>query len=429
MPMSKDFEDRLFPILQNMVEQPGFETPFHIYDEVGIRKTCQQLKRNFANVHGFQEFFAVKANPNPAILKIMMDEGFGFDCSSVPELYLATQVGAKGKQIMFTSNNTSISELLVAQKYNCIINYDDISMIKKGGLRDLFCCRYNPGPRRDGNEIIGKPEESKYGIPHKDIVLAYQLAHFEGAKRFGLHTMICSNMRSRGYLEETVEMLLGLIEEISGATGGILFEFINMGGGLGIPYRPGESYLMIPQMAKKIEALLANFKSRNGYTPKLFMESGRYMTGPHGVLVTTVINRMSKYRQYIGIDASMSALMRPAIYGAYHHITVPGKCILTDIEKEKVDVVGSLCENNDKFAIQRELPVTEIGDLLVIHDTGAHGYAMGFNYNGRLRPKELLLREDGSVELIRRNERIDDYLATLNFTRQIFTPKKMEAIT
>jgi diaminopimelate decarboxylase len=290
-------------------------------------------------------------------------------------------------------------------------------------MPELISFRYNPGPRRTGNSIIGNPEESKYGVSHDQLIGAYKAAIERGAKRFGLHTMLASNERNYAYMALTAQMVLDEVKRVADALG-IRFEFINIGGGLGIPYTPDDATLDLDAMGKEIIKSLNEFKRQNGYAPKLFMESGRYMTGPHGVLVTTAINRKDIYRTYIGVDACMSSLMRPAIYGAYHHISVAGKEDLPKILT--ADVVGSLCENNDKFAIQRSLPQIEDGDLLVIHDTGAHGLAMGFNYNGRLRPKELLLRADGTIELIRREETIDDYFATLNFTTDIYHCKKSE---
>ena len=286
-------------------------------------------------------------------------------------------------------------------------------------MPEVICFRYNPGPRRTGNSIIGKPEEAKYGVSHTQIADAYAQARAKGAKRFGLHTMLASNELNHTYMVQTTEMLLEMVERI-GSELGIRFEFINMGGGLGIPYRPEDAPFDLQAMGEGISDLIHAFEKRNGYQPKLYMESGRYMTGPHGVLVVKAINRKEIYRTYIGVDASMSSLMRPAMYGAYHHIDVYGKDGQTPAET--VDVVGSLCENNDKFAIQRPLPPIEDGDLLIIQDTGAHGHAMGFNYNGNLRPKELLLRSDGQVELIRRAETVTDYFATLDFTPAMFTP-------
>lgn len=415
MPMSQEFKDRLFPVLPAITAH--FGTPFHIYDEIGIRKTGQQLQAAFADIPVFREYYAVKALPNPAILSIMQNMGFGFDCSSITELMLARSLGARGHEIMFTSNNTSADDFAAAAADGgCILNLDDISLIDKvPQMPELICFRYNPGPRRIGNDIIGKPEEAKYGVSHEQIIEAYRRAQMKGAKRFGLHTMLASNELDYSYMVQTTAMLFELVESISQELD-ITFDFINIGGGLGIPYLPDTAPLDIKAMGKEIVSLFGGFADKHGYCPALFMESGRYMTGPHGVLVTTAINRKDIYRTYIGVDACMSALMRPALYGAYHHIDVLGK---EGGATETVDVVGSLCENNDKFAIQRSLPEIVDGDILIIHDSGAHGHAMGFNYNGRLRPQELLLRQDGSVALIRRAERPEDYFATLQFENNV----------
>ncbi|MDY6830272.1 MAG: diaminopimelate decarboxylase [Thermodesulfobacteriota bacterium] len=411
MPMSESFENRLFPVLDKVAAHYG--TPFHIYDEAGIRDTGKALLDAFSSVPGFREYYAVKALPNPRILDIMRSMGFGFDCSSIPELVLARRAGAIGEEIMFTSNNTSAEEFDAAlADGGCILNLDDISLIPKvPKLPELVCFRYNPGERRTGNVIIGNPVEAKYGVAHDQILEAYRKVRDMGARRFGLHAMLASNERNHTYMVTTAEMLLDLVRDISG-TLDIQFEFVNIGGGLGIPYRPGEPPLDLPAMGAQISAAFQRFGRERGHMPRLYIESGRYMTGPHGALVTRVINRKHIYRTYVGVDACMSALMRPAIYGAYHHISLPSK---SGGPVEIVDVVGALCENNDKFAVQRELPVAAEGDLMVIHDTGAHGIAMGFNYNGRMRPMELLLREDGSVELIRRAETAEDYFATLAF--------------
>ena len=325
---------------------------------------------------------------------------------------------------MFTSNNTSEKEFAVAlENGGCILNLDDISLIPKvPKMPELVCFRYNPGPRRTGNSIIGNPVESKYGVAHHQLLNAYRLARDRGAKRFGLHTMLASNELNFSYMVQTVEMLFDIVQWIASELN-IRFEFINMGGGFGIPYKLDAAPFDLKSMGKALTSLFEGFKSRYGYTPSLFMESGRYMTGPHGVLVVKAINRKDIYRTYIGVDACMSALMRPAMYGAYHHIDILGKPLSENSQTIEVDVVGSLCENNDKFAIQRPLPPVEEGDLIIIHDTGAHGHAMGFNYNGKLRPQELLLKCDGSVTLIRRAETIEDYFATLKFQPHCYTPK------
>jgi len=410
MPMAASFRDRLFPILPELEAQ--FGTPFHIYDETGIRETGQRLKNAFKELEGFREYFAVKALPNPRILDIMGDMGFGYDCSSIAELILARRAGGQGENLMFTSNNTSPVDFQFAeQQGGCILNLDDIKTI---------CFRYNPGPRRSGNSIIGNPAESKYGVAHNQLLDAFRSAIQRGASRFGLHTMLASNELNYRYMVQTAQMLLETVQWIS-AELDIRFAFINMGGGLGIPYRPEDEPFDLEAMAGQIVKLLHQFETDQGNAPLLYMESGRYMTGPHGVLVTKAINRKDIYRTYIGVDACMSALMRPAIYGAYHHIDVAGKT--TGDDAQTVDVVGSLCENNDKFAIQRLLPPIAEGDLLVIHDTGAHGHAMGFNYNGKLRPQELLLHSDGRIELIRRAETVEDYFATLAFAEHQYTPK------
>ena len=421
MPLSPDFAVRLNPILKNVAAH--FGTPFHIYDETGIQQTGRQLIEAFKGIADFREYFAVKALPNPKILMIMREMGFGFDCSSISELILSRRIGARGEEIMFTSNNTSPGEFEVAaQDGGSILNLDDLSLVAKVPLMpELICFRYHPGEARTGNHIIANPVESKYGLTRDQLPAAFRQARERGAQRFGLHTMLASNELNHRYIVETTDMLLELAAWLND-TLGISFEFINIGGGLGIPYEPDQAPLDLLTMATEITSLFHQFEQRNGEAPNLYMESGRFMTGPHGVLVTKAINRKDIYRTYIGVDANISALMRPAMYGSYHHITVHGKP--TPSPTETVDVVGSLCENNDKFAINRTLPKINDGDLLVIHDTGAHGHAMGFNYNGRLRPQELLLRNDGSVERIRRAETVDDYFATLDFTADTITMEK-----
>ena len=420
MPMGPSFREHLIPILPEL--DVRFGTPFHIYDEAGIRNTGEQLKTAFRRIEGFKEYFAVKALPNPHILSIMHDLGFGFDCSSIPELILARKAGGRGEELMFTSNNTSQAEFALAEiQGGCILNLDDISLIPKvPRMPRTICFRYNPGPRRTGNSIIGNPEEAKYGVAHDQIIDAYRMAMGRGACQFGLHTMLASNELNCEYIIQTTQMLLEMVQWI-GAELGIRFDFINIGGGLGIPYRPEAQPFNLEALGKGVVQLFEQFRGRQGYAPRLFMESGRYMTGPHGALVVKAINRKEIYRTYVGVDACMSALMRPAMYGAYHHIDVVGK--MSEQPTAVVDVVGSLCENNDKFAVQRPLPPIVEGDLLIIHDTGAHGHAMGFNYNGRLRPQELLLRCDGRVELIRRAETVEDYFATLNYEPHVYTPK------
>ncbi len=419
MPQSLSYQKRLSPVLKDIAAYYG--TPFHIYDEAGIRETGRNLIDAFKGIEGFREYFAVKALPNPSVMALMKDMGFGFDCSSVPELVLARGTGARGEDLMFTSNNTSPDDFLAAENDGgSILNLDDISLVDKvPAMPELICFRYNPGPRRTGNAIIGNPVEAKYGVSFEQLVDAYKKAKDRGAVRFGMHTMLASNERNYTYMVETARMILDMVAMVSEALH-IRFEFVNIGGGLGIPYRPEDQALDIQAMGEEITAIFNSFKAAHGYVPKLFLESGRYMTGPHGVLVTKAINRKDIYRSYVGVDACMSALMRPGIYGAYHHITVLGK---EDAAHDTVvDVVGSLCENNDKFAVERHLPAIVDGDLVIIHDTGAHGHAMGFNYNAKMRPKELMLKIDGTVELIRREETMEDYFATLRFEKDVFKP-------
>ncbi len=341
--------------------------------------------------------------------------GFGFDCSSIPELVLSRQIGARGSDIMFTSNNTSVGEFTVAtSEGGCILNLDDIGLLRQlPVVPDMLCFRYNPGSLPKWNSIIGNPIEAKFGVSHNQLHEAYRRAREMGVKCFGLHAMLVSNELDYHSMVLTAKMLLGQVEKLSEDLK-IDFNFINIGGGLGIPYRPEDEPLNLQALGLETSHLFEAYKNKFDKTPELFMESGRYLTGPNGVLVTRVINRKETYRTYIGVDANMSSLMRPGIYGAYHHIDVLGKSGAEEI----VDVVGSLCENNDKFAVQRQLPIADCGDLLVIHDTGAHGHSMGFNYNGRLRPQELLLGSDGVVKLIRRAETMDDYFSTLQFEQQ-----------
>jgi diaminopimelate decarboxylase len=414
--MSSEFSQRLNPILDDIANH--FGTPFHIYDEKGIRENARAFNRYFQTPEGFREYFAVKALPNRRILEIMASEGLGFDCSSIPELVLARMVGASQNDIMFTSNNTTVEEFTAARAQGgCILNLDDISLIAKlVPFPDRICFRYNPGARRTGNAIIGNPVEAKYGVSHEQIVEAYRIARQRGATRFGLHTMVASNELDYRQIAETNRMLLEIAQMV-GHELKIRFEFLNIGGGIGIPYQPDQPAFDFDALSRDIRRDFDRFRQAQGYAPQLYMECGRCLTGPHGVLVTRVINHKEIYRRYVGVDACMSALMRPAIYGAYHHISTPGQ--QNGQPRQVVDVVGSLCENNDKFAVQRELPVVAEGELLVIHDTGAHGHAMGFNYNGRLQPKELLLRADGRIELIRRQQQIEDYLATLDFAPDI----------
>ncbi|MDP3941493.1 MAG: diaminopimelate decarboxylase [bacterium] len=394
-----------------------YQTPFHIYDEKAIRDNAQKLLGIFSWNEGFKEYFAVKALPNPYILKLLKEEGFGVDCSSLPELILAERVGFRGEKIMFTSNDTPSEEYQKAKALGAIINLDDISHIqyleKHAGLPELLCFRYNPGKLRAGNAIIGKPEEAKYGLTRDQLFAAYILAKQKGVRRFGLHTMVASNELNPQYFIDTAVMLFDLVIEISREVG-IRFEFINLGGGIGIPYRPEQKVVDIRFISRGIKKAYKEKIVKNGFDPlRLYMENGRMITGPHGYLVSQVLHKKDTYKEYIGLDSCMANLMRPGMYGAYHHITVMGKERAP--RSHTYDVTGSLCENNDKFAIDRKLPQIGVGDIFIIHDTGAHGHAMGFNYNGKLRSAELLFN-NGAVRQIRRAETIDDYFATLDFS-------------
>jgi diaminopimelate decarboxylase len=395
-------------------------TPFHLYDERAIRDNAKRLTESFSVLgDGFKEFFAVKALPNPFIVKILAAEGFGADASSLPEILLAQKAGLVGEEIMYSSNDTPSSEFAAARRAGVIVNLDDISHIDTlaaaAGIPEILCCRYNPGPLKKGNAIIGKPEEAKYGFTREQLFEGYRRLKAMGVKRFGLHTMVASNELDPDYFVETGRILFELVVEISKALG-IKFEFVNIGGGIGIPYRPEQTAVPLRRVAEGLKAAYDRIIVPAGLAPlKLFMECGRVVTGPYGWLVSRVIHMKDTYRKYVGLDSSMANLMRPGMYGAYHHITVMGK--EGAASTETYDVTGSLCENNDKFAVARALPPVEIGDLVAIHDTGAHGHAMGFNYNGKLRSAELLLREDGSVVEIRRAETMDDYFRTLDFAR------------
>ena len=394
-----------------------YKTPFHIYDEPAIRANARKLVKAFSWNPGFKEYFAVKACPNPRLMEILKEEGFGMDCSSLPELLLSERVGVVGEGIMFTSNDTPADEFIKAKELGAVINLDDISHIdfleQCAGLPELVCFRYNPGALKGGNAIIGNPEDAKYGFTREQLTEGYRKLKEKGVKRFGLHTMVASNELNAQYFVETAEILFDVVTEIS-AELGITFEFVNIGGGIGIPYKPEDKPVDLDVVAQGVKnAYKEKIVGRGHPEMKLYMECGRMVTGPYGYLVSRVRHIKDTYKLYAGLDSCMSNLMRPALYGAYHHISVPAK--LDAPCDTMYDVTGSLCENNDKFAIDRMLPRLDPGDLVVIHDAGAHGHAMGFQYNGKLRSAELLLREDRSVELIRRAETIDDYFATLDF--------------
>ena len=406
------------PFTKDIIERIAgrYPTPFHIYDECAIRENARRFLKAFSWARGFREHFAVKALPNPFILKILKQEGIGSDCSSLPELLLSERAGITGEEIMFTSNDTPDYEFRKAREMGAIINLDDISHIasleKTAGIPELICLRYNPGPLRTGNAIIGNPMEAKYGFTRRQIFEGYRMLKSKGVRRFGLHAMVASNELNPQYFVETAVMLFELAVEIS-KTEGISIEFVNIGGGIGIPYRPEQEPVDLDAVSQGIRKAYESIVVPAGMHPlRLSMECGRMITGPYGYLVSRVLHHKNTYKRYAGLDACMANLMRPGMYGAYHHITVLGKenaaCTQT------YDITGSLCENNDKFAIDRLLPEIEPGDLVVIHDTGAHGHAMGFNYNGKLRSAELLLRESGEAVRIRRAETVEDYFATLD---------------
>jgi len=399
-----------------------YPTPFHIYFEEGIVANANRLKKAFSWNKGFKEFFAVKACPNPHILSLLKEQGFGTDCSSLPELVMSEKVGTVGEEIMFSSNDTPKEEFVKAYELGAIINLDDISHIDflestlGGKMPELICFRYNPGPLRktiEGN-VIGNPEDAKYGFTKEQLLQGYKLCKEKGVKRFGLHTMVVSNELAIDNLVMTAQMLFDLAVELKEKLG-IDLEFVNVGGGIGVAYKPDQTPVNLEELSSKIKEKYDNIIVPNGLCElKLYMENGRFITGPYGFLVSRVRHLKHIYKEYVGLDACMANLMRPALYGAYHHETVIGKENLP--LDHKYDVTGSLCENNDKFAIDRKLPKIEIGDIIAIHDAGAHGYAMGFNYNGKLRSAELLYKSDGTVKQIRRAENIEDYFATLNFS-------------
>lgn len=396
-----------------------YATPFYLYDEAGIRKTARLVNQAFAWNKGFKEYFAVKATPNPSILKILREEGCGADCSSYTELIMADAVGFKNDEIMFSSNATPAEDFQLARKLNVTINLDDITHIafleKVADIPDTVSCRFNPGGHfAIENNIMDNPGDAKYGLTRAQMTEAFKILLQKGVKHFGMHAFLASNTVTNDYYPELAKILFKTAVELKEETGAHI-EFINLSGGVGIPYKPeqeGNDILAIGEGVRKAyEEILVPAGMDD---VKIFTEMGRFMLGPHGALIAKAIHEKHTYKEYIGLDACAANLMRPAIYGSYHHITVMGKenapC------DHKYDVTGGLCENNDKFAIDRMLPKIDIGDLLFIHDAGAHGFAMGYNYNGKLRSAEVLLKEDGSTELIRRAETPADYFATFDFT-------------
>ena len=401
--------------LEDICQQ--YPTPFHLYDEKGIRQTARDLYKAFSWNKGFKEYFAVKATPNPTILKILHEEGCGTDCSSLTELMMSEKCGITGEEIMFSSNDTPANEFKKAKELGAIINLDDITHIdfleKEAGIPETICCRYNPGGKFElGTDIMDNPGDAKYGMTPSQIKEAYVRLKELGAKKFGIHAFLASNTVSNEYYPELARILFKLVVEIKEETG-IELSFINLSGGVGIPYTPDKEQNNIFVIGEGVHKAFDEILVPAGLgNIKIFTELGRFMLAPNGCLVTRVIHEKHIHKEYIGVDACAANLMRPAIYGAYHHITVMGK------ENEPCDhiydVTGSLCENSDKFAIDRKLPKIDIGDLLVIHDTGAHGFSMGYNYNGRLRSSEILLKEDGTTKMIRRAETPEDYFRTLD---------------
>ena len=396
-----------------------YPTPFHIYDERGIRENAARVREAFAWNKGFREYFAVKATPNPFLLNILKEYGCGVDCSSETELMMSDACGFSGEEIMFSSNDTSPGEFAFAARLGGIINLDDITHIESveaelGGLPETMSCRYNPGGMFElSNGIMDNPGDSKYGMTPAQITEAFRTMKAKGVKRFGLHAFLASNTTTNEYYPKLAGVLFREAVRLKEETGAEI-AFINLSGGVGVPYRPEQSANDILEIGREVRRVYEEILVPAGLGEvAIYTEMGRFMLAPYGALVTKAIHEKHIYKDYIGVDACAVNLMRPAMYGAYHHITVLGK---ENAPHDHVyDVTGSLCENNDKFAIGRELPKIEMGDYLYIHDTGAHGFSMGYNYNGKLRSAELLLREDGSVQLIRRAETPKDYFATFDF--------------
>ena len=396
-----------------------YPTPFHIYDERGIRENAARVREAFAWNKGFREYFAVKATPNPFLLNILKEYGCGVDCSSETELMMSDACGFSGEEIMFSSNDTPPGEFAFAARLGGIINLDDITHIESveaelGGLPETMSCRYNPGGMFElSNGIMDNPGDSKYGMTPAQITEAFRTMKAKGVKRFGLHAFLASNTTTNEYYPKLAGVLFREAVRLKEETGAEI-AFINLSGGVGVPYRPDQSANDILEIGREVKRVYEEILVPAGLGEvAIYTEMGRFMLAPYGALVTKAIHKKHIYKDYIGVDACAVNLMRPAMYGAYHHITVLGK---ENAPHDHVyDVTGSLCENNDKFAIGRELPKIEMGDYLYIHDTGAHGFSMGYHYNGTLRSAELLLREDGSVQLIRRAETPKDYFATFDF--------------
>ncbi len=395
-----------------------YPTPFYLYDEKGIRENAKEVNDAFAWNPGYRQYFAVKATPNPFILRLFKDYGCGLDCSSMAELKLAHEAGFRGEEIMFSSNETPAGEYAYAAELGAIINFDDITHIdyfekNVGPLPETISCRYNPGGTfAISNSIMDNPGEAKYGMTRAQISEAFRILKEKGVKKFGLHAFLASNTTTDEYYPTLAAQLFELAVQLKEETGADI-RFINLSGGVGIPYRPDQEGNHIDRIGEGVREQYRKILVPAGLTDTaIYTEMGRFMMGPYGALVTRAIHEKHTYREYIGVDACAANLMRPAMYGSYHHLTVLGK--EEDPCDHVYDVVGSLCENNDKFAIERKLPKIEKGDLIYIHDAGAHGFAMGYNYNGRLWCAELLLRENGEVKLIRRPQTLEDYFATFD---------------
>jgi len=413
-------EKKPFVTLEQLQEiDKTYPTPYHLYDEKGIRNNMKQLKKAFAWNKGFKEYFAVKATPNPFLINILREYGCGVDCSSYTELYMADKIGFQGEDIMFSSNATPAEEFQYARKLNAVVNLDDFTHIdfldQVAGIPEVISCRFNPGGTfKISTTIMDNPGDAKYGFTKEQLIDGFKILKEKGVKEFGIHAFLASNTVTNEYYPTLAKVLFEMAVELKEKTGADI-KFINLSGGIGIPYRPDEEPNDIMAIGEGVRKVYEEVLTPAGMGDvAIYTELGRYMMGPYGCLVTKAVHEKHIYKEYIGCDACAANLMRPAMYGAYHHITVMGK------ENEpcdhKYDITGALCENNDKFAIDRMMPKINLGDYLVLHDTGAHGFSMGYQYNGKLRSSELLLKEDGSVQMIRRAETVEDYLATFDFT-------------
>ena len=407
-----------FTLEQTLSWRSRFGTPFYVYDEAGIRKTVESVQKAFSWNKGFKECFAVKATPTPAIIRLLASQGCGTDCASVSELVLSSSSGLSGRKVILTSNETPDEAYRKAVAIGAIVNLDDITQIENleraAGIPDTVCLRYNPGSfvvngKDATSAIMGSQADSKYGMTKEQLFEAYRILKEKGVRHFGLHCMAASCSLDASYYPTLAEMMFSIVVEIHEKLG-IDIEITDFGGGIGIPYRPEQEPVDILSIGEAVRKVYERIIAPTGLEIAIYTELGRFITGPHGYLVTSVRGFKHIYKEYIGVDATACDLMRPAMYGAYHHITVLGK----EGRELKVDVCGGLCENNDKFAIDRLLPKAEMGDILVIHDSGAHGRSMGYNYNGFLRCGELLLSSEGDVKLIRRSESLDDLFATFD---------------